>query len=245
MRRIYFAIIVILATGLAMSFSAPADNGKLTIQFNHYVDSHLLELDTVNYTNDVHQAFTVTKFKYYVGNVSLLRKDGTQYQQVSYFLINEEEPLSKQIIWHSIPAGEYTGLSFIIGVDSAHNCTGLQEGALDPINAMFWTWNTGYIFLKLEGKAPASKSPGRIFEYHIGGFREPVNSIRTVRLNFSVPLIITPGADHIIQLKADAAEVLKTPVAIDFSILSSVTDAHNATMIADNYKDMFSIISIN
>lgn len=245
MKRIYISIIAIVAIGLAMAFSAPADNGKLVVRFNHFVDGRLIELDTVNYSNSLGQTFIVTKFKYYLGNIALIKKDGSSYLQSSYFLINEEEPLSKEIVWNGIPAGEYTAMSFIIGVDSARNCTGMQEGALDPVNAMFWAWNTGYIFLKMEGKSPASKSPGRMFEYHIGGFREPANSIRTVRINFSTHLVIANGVGHTIQIKTDAAELLKTPTAIDFSVLSSVTDAHNAGIIADNYQDMFSIISID
>jgi hypothetical protein len=35
---------------------------------------------------------------------------------------------------------------------------------------------------------------------------------------------------------------MNTPTTIDLSKLSSVTDFHNATTIADNYSDMFSIM---
>ena len=143
-----------------------------------------------------------------------------------------------------VPDGEYTGISFIIGVDSLHNCSGAQAGALDPVNAMFWTWNTGYIFLKLEGKSPASKSPGNIFEYHIGGYKQPTNCIRQVSLAFKAPLKLNSSHLEVeLHIKADAAEVLKTPTTIDISQLSSVTDFHNATTIADNYADMFSVIN--
>ncbi len=226
-----------------MSFSRPEEHGKLVININHYVDDQVMSLDTVNYVNNLGQSFSITKFKYYIGNLSLTRSDGSIYHQDEYYLINEEEPQTKQIVLSGIPAGVYTKMSFIIGVDSIHNCTGLQEGALDPINAMFWTWNTGYIFLKLEGKAQVSRSSGRIFEYHIGGFRQPANSIRTIQLVMNKPLTITKDGYHSIAMRANAAEILRTPQNIDFSLLSSVTDAHNAGLIADNYKDMFSLIS--
>ena len=65
-----------------------------------------------------------------------------------------------------------------------------QTDALDPVNAMFWAWNTGYIFLKLEGRSSFSKLPGNIFEYHIGGYKSPSNCIRTISLNFERPLQI-------------------------------------------------------
>jgi len=49
---------------------------------------------------------------------------------------------------------------------------------------MFWTWNSGYIMAKLEGTSPVSSQPNNKFEYHIGGFREPVNVVSKVRVAF-------------------------------------------------------------
>lgn len=227
---------------VVMSFCVPVGNGQLSIQIDHYVGQKVMELDTVYYRNALGQQFTVTKFKYYISNLSLQSVAGKTVKLDEYFLINEEEPVSKRFDWANIPEGAYSDISFVLGVDSVHNLTGLQTGALDPINAMFWTWNTGYIFLKLEGKSPASTSSGNIFEYHIGGFKAPANSIRTITLHFSKPLIISNNGTHLLHLKADALEVLQGPTTIDFSKLSSVTDAHNAPMVANNYMDMFSVI---
>ena len=106
---------------------------------------------------------------------------------------------------------------------------------------MFWTWNTGYIFLKLEGKSAASSATGKIFEYHIGGYKQPSNCIRTVNLKFETPLIIENGKQVSINIHVNAAELLKTPTSIDFSKLPTVTDSKNATTIADNYMDIFTL----
>ena len=229
---------------VAMSFTGKhSGEGKLIISFDHYVGDKVLQFDTVAYKNDLGQSFTVTKFKYYIGNICLKKATGNK-ETKEYYLINEEEPATKTISIGNIPEGEYTGIEFIIGVDSLHNCSGAQSGALDPINAMFWAWNTGYIFLKLEGRSPASKSPGNIFEFHIGGYKKPSNCIRTVSLNFDRPLTISTSGIKELHLKANVAEILKTPTSIDLSTLSSVTDFHNATTIADNYMDMFSVLSI-
>ena len=53
-----------------------------------------------------------------------------------------------------MPAGNYNSLSFLLGVDSMHNVSGAQTGALDPANDMFWTWNSGYVMAKMEGASP-------------------------------------------------------------------------------------------
>ncbi len=227
---------------LAMSFTMQAkEDGKLNIMFDHYVGKQPLQFDSVNYKNGASQAFTVTKFKYYIGDIHLQRKNGADVVFTDYYLINEEEQESKKLMLEPLPAGEYAGIEFIIGVDSLHNCSGAQSGALDPVNGMFWTWNTGYIFLKLEGKSPASKSPGNFFEYHIGGYKQPANCIRKIRLAFNK--VLSGESINELHIKVDVAEILKAKTIIDFSQLSSVADFHNATMIADNYMDMFSILS--
>ena len=222
---------------VAMSVSGQTAGSDLAIVFDHYVGDRQMTLDTVTYLNGLDQQFTVTKFKYYIGNICLHRVSGSSVQLGDYHLISEEEPESKTVVLHNLPAGNYATIDFIVGVDSMQNCSGAQEGALDAANGMFWAWNTGYIFLKLEGKAPASKSPGNIFEYHIGGYKAPANCIRHISLklkDLEIP------ASNKLHIKVDAAECMKTPTTIDLSKLSSVTDFHNAAVIADNYSDMFS-----
>ena len=50
------------------------------------------------------------------------------------------------------------------------------------------------------------------------------------------------GCENNLSLIADILKMLKAPVAVDFARLSSVTDFHNATIIADNYKNMFAVL---
>jgi hypothetical protein len=172
----------------------------------------------------------------------LKNTDGKDFSSDEYFLIDEEEPLSKQIALKNIPFGKYQSMTFILGVDSLSNCSGAQSGALDPTKAMFWAWNTGYIFLKMEGRAAASKSRGHFYEYHIGGFKKPNNCIRSVTLNFKDIFEVSTKKSAILHLKADALELFKTPTTVDFATLSAITDFHNATTIADNYADMFQVL---
>jgi len=207
-----------------------------------------------SYINSVGQSFTVTNFKYYISNIKLTDSGGRVFENKnSYYLIDENDSASHHIQLDDIPEGDYSKISFTIGVDSLHNCSGAQSGALDPIHGMFWTWNTGYIFLKLEGKAPASKQPGHIFEYHIGGYKAPSNCIREVSFDIAGihsyvsddDLLVgaSPGTCQI-RLSADISSILSAHYTVDFSKLSSVTDFHNAATIADNYKDMFHLVGV-
>lgn len=213
----------------------------LEIQFKHFVGNELLKLDSISYTNSLGQEFTITKFNYYISGIRLKRKDGNEYVSSSYFLIKEEDELSKRIQIDRIPPSEYTSIEFTIGVDSIKNCSGIQTGALDPIHGMFWTWNTGYIFLKLEGQSMASSMPNGILEYHIGGFKSPSNCIRTVSLPFTEPIIILKKETKQISITTDVMEILKSPVTIDFSVLPAVTTVENSQTLCNNYMDIFSI----
>lgn len=188
------------------------------------------------------QSFSVTNIKYYISNIYLTNADGSKYLIREYYLIDELDESTRQLNFSDIPDGTYTAIEYIVGVDSLHNCSGVQAGALDPIKGMFWAWNTGYIFLKFDGTSPLSKSNGNTLEYHIGGYRSPNNCIRKVNLNFKKPLLINGSTNQTINIKADILQLFKSPTFIDFSTLSSVTDFHNATTIADNYAGMFSLI---
>ena len=238
-RKTLVTIACITLSVIVVSF-IPAKT-KLTISFTNYVGSSVLNADST-YKNQLGQPFSVTNIKYYISNIYLKKANGSKYVCKEYYLIDDRDDDTKQINLTDVPDGEYTAIEYIIGVDSLHNCSGIQEGALDPIKGMFWAWNTGYIFLKFDGTSPLSKSNGRILEYHIGGYRNPHNCIRKVALNFKTPLLISGSTNQTINIKADILQLFKSPTVIDFSVLSSVTDFHNATSIANNYAGMFSLI---
>lgn len=86
-----------------------------------------------------------------------------------------------------------------------------------------------------------SSAPGKIFEYHIGGYKEPTNAIEKVHLALPFSLDFTKGNEQTIKVNVNVAELLRAPMDIDFSKLPSVTDTKNALVISRNYKDMFSI----
>lgn len=238
-----FVLIVMISLGFSFILSPvkKSKEKKVKINIHHLVGNTALVLDSLKYKNAFGQDFSITKFKYYIGNIVLKRTDGTYFAFNDYFLVNEEDNSSKTLILDHVPATHYSSIEFIIGVDSLHNCSGAQSGALDPVNAMFWAWNSGYIFLKLEGMSPVSKLPGHIFEYHIGGYKQPANCIRKVKLplhNFSVG---GQKSDSQIDLRVDLLQFFDGPEKIDLEKMSSVTDFRNSTLVANNYMDMFSI----
>ncbi|QJX47888.1 hypothetical protein HMJ29_13425 [Hymenobacter taeanensis] len=186
----------------------------------------------------------MSAFRYYLSNFKLRKTDGTEYAvPESYFLVDEAKADSKTITLHNIPAGEYPSFSFMVGVDSTHNVSGAKAGALDPINAMFWDWNTGYIFAKLEGSSP--QAPGNHgLLLHVGGFKTPNNAIRTVSPALGAATIqIRQDRTPTIKLQADVLRMLTGPHTIRFAQTYNVMGAGTAAMsLADNYAaGMFTV----
>jgi hypothetical protein len=207
----------------------------IEISFIHTVNGQLLQLNDGVYTNAHRDSFTISMYKYYISNIRLLNNSKVVYTKPeSYHLINEAKPGSKEFTLTVVPRVAFTAIQFTIGVDSLHNVSGAQSGALDPVNAMFWDWNTGYIMAKMEGHL-LKKSDDEI-TYHLGGFSGTYNVLRTV----TIPL--PEGNIHLIRLRSEIAEWFKSPNEIDFSALPVVTtEGKEAAAIADNYADMFTL----
>ena len=132
--------------------SSTYNAGDVTVEFQNIAGTVFLDpTGATNYVNASGENFSVTNFRYYISNVKLIKDDGSKYSVPnSYFLIDANDTNSLKVNLANIPGGKYTGVEYLIGVDSARNVAGAQTGALDPVNGMFWSWTQGYIFLKLE-----------------------------------------------------------------------------------------------
>lgn len=220
--------------------SPSPSNPQIAIDIGLIYGTQTLDLNSTTYTNAAGEQFTVSKFKFYLSNVKLIDSNNNEVAiDDTYFLIDLADQASHVLNLTDLPAGTYKGMKFIIGVDSTRNVSGAQTGALDPANGMFWSWNTGYIFLKLEGNSPAVASPGD-FEYHIGGFKQPYNSAVEVDLSFGTYTLNTKsGSKPEVHVVVDLEEFFKNPTLSIASNPNVTMPGPMAKSIADGYKDMF------
>ncbi len=214
----------------------------LTIEMDHLAGSQKFYLDST-YINANGDNFTPDLFKYYISNIRLIRNDNSEYViPESYFLVNHEATASMKLIIDSLAPGTFKSIKFLLGVDSTRNVSGAQTGALDPVNGMFWTWNTGYIFLKLEGTSPVIPTSAQTFTYHIGGFSGQNKNYKQVTLDFDGDvLLLANNKNPEVHIVVDVLEIFKNPTTIDMATFSNtvMSSGPNATILADNYSDMF------
>lgn len=227
--------------------SVTANSGSLKMEFTNRMNTRPIVLNTDWYTNAHGDSLKIFTYKYYISNVSLTTTTGEVYTVPdSYFLIDQSNDASRHITMDNIPFDDYASVTFLIGVDSLHNSSGAQTGALDPVNGMIWSWNTGYIMAKMEGVSPSSTIVGNNFFFHIAGYKGSDNVLRWVTLSFPAIARVTSTKTPNIHCFNDAGQWFTDPRVIDLSVLNNVTTTgSDAVRMADNYKDMFTIDHID
>lgn len=225
--------------------SQPAGTIKFT--FTNTVKGNPIQLNTGIYTNNFGEQYNISKFKYYISHTGLSNIASTVTNK-EYYLIDENIASSKSISF-DVPVGSYTAINFLLGVDSARNVSGAQSGALDPLNDMFWTWNSGYIMAKMEGISPQSTIVNNKVEYHIGGFAGANSVLKNISIVVPVSSLnkidIREGKISEVFIEADFDKWWQGSYNLKIADVPSVTmPGALAKSISDNYANMFSITDV-
>ncbi|MCX2574366.1 MbnP family protein [Pedobacter sandarakinus] len=237
-------------------FSVEFDNivGDRTLSFNN---------SATPYINAKGEAFTISMLQYYISNIKLATADGKTYavkQDDSYFLIKSADKATR-FAKVNVPEGDYTRLTFTLGVDSLRSTMGIDKrtGVLDPASngdhdngGMYWGWNSGYIFFRFEGNSnvisddvngdPTGKKQ---FKYHIGGFggysAPTINNIKTITIDLTSAGIAKVRKDRQsnVHLFVDAMKVFNGSNSFKIADHPNVMFSDYSVNIANNLSQMF------
>ncbi len=227
-----------------------------SIEFDNIVGERTLTLNNTTslYSNASGEKFSISLLQYFISNIKLSTASGKQYtvqQDSSYFLIKGADKASR-FAKVRVPEGDYTKLTFTLGVDSLRSTMPIDKrtGVLDPAaggdhdtGGMYWGWNSGYIFFKLEGNSavisddvkgdPTGKKQ---FKYHIGGFggysAPTINNIKTITVDLT--------AAGIAKVRKDRQSNVHL-----FVDIMKVFNGTNKFAIAEHPNVMFSDYSVN
>lgn len=224
----------------------------LSVEFDNIVGERTLAFNSPSlYTNAAGEKFSISKVQYFISNIKVSKADGTTYtvtQDSSYFLIKGADKATR-FARVKVPEGDYTKITFTVGVDSLRSTMDIAKrtGILDPSggmdDGMYWGWNSGYIFFKMEGISdvvsddvngdPTGKKQ---FKYHIGGFggysAPTINNIKTVTVD------LTTGG--VARVRKDRQSNVHL-----FVDLMKVFNGKNSFSIAAHPNVMFSEYSVN
>lgn len=227
----------------------------VSLEFDNIAGGQNLFLNTTNYTNAGGEQFNISLLQYYVSNIKLRRDDGSEFlvnPDSSYFLIKESDP-STRLAKFNVPVGNYKQVSFILGVDSLRSTMDISKrtGVLDPsggMDGMYWGWNSGYIFFKMEGisaAAPADPGGQHKYRYHIGGFggysAPTINNLKTITLDLTASGVLQAraGRNPNIHLLVDVLKVFNAPTVVSIAANPTVMFSEYSKTIANNYSGMF------
>lgn len=127
----------------------------------------------------INDSVSIDVFRFYVSDICFKKKNKIVLKDKGSHLIDLENKLN---IVAKNKISDFDEIQFSIGIDSTTNSAGVKGGDLDPTKNMYWAWQSGYINFKLEGKSKACKTRNNAFQFHIGGYSYPNNSLQTVTI---------------------------------------------------------------
>lgn len=229
----------------AQTADANAGQGTLFVRFINTANGKPVALTDSTYSNFFGEQYSIRKLKYYISHFAITTGNGKTKTWDECRLIDENA--GETGFQLTAAAGRYEKIGFLLGVDSARNCSGAQDGALDPMNGMFWTWNSGYIMFKLEGYSTASTADLQRIEHHIGGYKGADNVATYINpgMKQAQALVIEPGVttELVLEMNLDNYWHGNSDIRIAELPMCMVT-GEPALKVARNFSGLFTVKEI-
>ncbi len=204
----------------------PATGQDLQLQIVPMVNGQVLRLDEPMGLGGGSQ---VTRLDCLLSGLALQKEDGTWLESKDWFAYLSAGAGRQTAKVSGMPAGEYKGIRFRIGVDETTNKSdpnGYAPGhALNPlVNGLHWGWQGGYIFMALEGRF-SKDGLEKGFSYHIANAPQ----LMTVEL----PVAFRGGRPLTLALEFDVQRAL---AGIDFAQDGATTHSRAGDALAMKLK---------
>ena len=218
-------------------------NGSVTLNFTHNWDGERVSsssFNTTNLTNANGEVMSISKLRYLVSNINLVKSSGALIPLSNYLLVDvTNDATSFEIM--GIPLDTYTSMIFTFGFNEEDNVDG---GYLD-LNSTSWNWPSmlggGYHFMQFEGKYEdgGAESP---FAYHMGTARKSIDVFEQNFFEVSLDgFSLSNNAS--IEIKTNISEWFKNPITWDLKVLNiNLMPNYDAQKIMNqNGKSVFSL----
>ncbi|MCB9235992.1 MAG: hypothetical protein H6581_30375 [Bacteroidia bacterium] len=176
MKNIYFTIIISLLVLLAASCGGGPDPepeyGSVTFNLTAKVAGQDIAMNQ-SFNDQAGGRMKFDQFKFYLSRLELIQEDNSGYPLQLVDLLDFSSAPSYSVTFHNIPAGNYKGLRFGLGLDDSLNALDPSTfGSSHPLSSltnMYWSWSSKYIFVKLDGYGDSDLSGSfTTFIYHTG-----------------------------------------------------------------------------
>jgi hypothetical protein len=242
-----FRLFIVLFAAVAVLFNSGCSGEKesrVYLKINLTAGGQPLQLNT-NYTTPDGTLIQFSMVRFYVSQISLVKDNHEELHYPDQYYLADSERENLFLIDEKV-IGKFKGIRFGLGVDSTRNdSSGIYavpayeypaDHALSPANFMYWSWNPGYIFMKLEGKVDTSGNGilneiGETFSIHTG-FKE---AYRFIERNYS---FTTKGDDIILQVNAEIPNFFT-----NYNLRSEKKDAHPSSSKHEEFPYVLEIVN--
>ena len=244
MKTISKGLTLLLAAVLIIGLNSCKKDKEVdkTVTFNfdflHTVNNQAVVMDTIMYTNDFGNNFSVSTIKYFLSDIVLHKNSGDIKLDMAHY-IDAKTPSTTTYSKSAVIKEDdvFTGISFIYGLNETRNVAGAFPNP--PANTMEWPipLGGGYHYMKLEGK---HNDMGSIknFQCHTGPTNgNPYYKAFTFNNGFTVE-----GTSKNIEIIMNIEKWFSTPNALDLNTVTMIMG--NTTMqekLQQNVADVFTV----
>ena len=209
---------ILLFFSLFLSFNICAQQSTFPVFFDLTVEGKSLELGKNYVLSENEDTITFETLRFYISNLQFIDNEKlVNNSQKKHILIDLEKPETLQIEMKEY-SGKVDKIKFTFGIDSLTNVSGAMGADLDPMYGMYWTWQSGYINFKLEGRATQCPARKNEFAFHLGGYQSPHLAAQEVELEIK-----------------KVAKGVKITLAID-KLLAQINLTENYRIMSPNQK---------
>lgn len=229
--KIYYFILLAFCS---LTNYAVAQSKQVRVNFEFFFNKNELQLTDTPQVLRSSDQLQIEVLKFYISNIKFMNRGKLVYEEKNCTHLIDGSANGKSKINVSIPdRTQYDEMRFNFGVDSLMNVSGAMGGDLDPTKGMYWTWQSGYINFKMEGKSILSAGTNREFQLHIGGYMHPYNAVQEVNL--------TVESKPELFIDLDMAEIINS---IDLKTQHHImSPSYDAVRLAEVIAKSFKVIS--
>lgn len=157
----------LFAAGCRPNSGNPTPYTNVTINLSHNIDGRPLYFDSLMYSNNAGELYSVSNLEYYISSIRFYYRQKISFSSDTVIYIDARKPYIT-LPFYNVPEGSIDSVAFYIGIDPAHNIHGKIAPTAQNVT-MEWpdAMGGGYHFMKLEGHwKDGSAQPG--FAVHLG-----------------------------------------------------------------------------
>lgn len=196
--RLYLALLFLF------TYNVSAQQLQFAFSYNDSLFTNLPEKNI--------EGVNISKLSFYITDVSFEYKGGSFSAIQNVHLIDFYDSTSLMLESEEVVGLNPVSLHFNLGIDSTTNVSGAMGGDLDPSLGMYWSWQSGYVNFKLEGKAEQINE-NKSFILHLGGYAFPFKAVQQV-------LIPIQSKQDVYQVVLQLDELIKEKVSVTPMVMS-------------------------